>query len=101
LLGVHGVGPETADDILLYAFDRPVFVVDAYTRRLFSRLGIVTGDEKYEDLRQLFQSTLKGNAATYSEYHALIVMHGKDICKVKPRCEQCILATKCQYINEC
>jgi endonuclease-3 related protein len=101
LLGVHGVGPETADDILLYAFDRPVFVVDAYTRRLFSRLGIVNGDEKYEDLRQLFQSTLKGDAAIYNAYHALIVLHGKDICKVKPRCDQCILDKKCQYINEC
>jgi len=100
LLSVYGVGPETADDIILYAFERPVFVIDAYTRRLFSRLGIVSGEENYEALRQLFESTLKADTALYNEYHALIVMHGKDICRVKPRCDECVLAKKCVYISE-
>jgi len=101
LLNVYGVGQETADDILLYAFDRPVFVIDAYTRRLFSRLGVITGDEKYEDLSQLFESQLKAEVTVYSEYHALIVLHAKDICRAKPLCNQCHLSDKCAYINEC
>ena len=101
LLTVHGIGPETADDILLYAFDRPVFVIDAYTRRLFSRLGLISGDEPYETLRMLFQSKLKGDAQLYNEFHALIVRHGKDICRVKPQCNQCKLSDRCTYIREC
>ena len=101
LLQVHGVGPETADDIVLYAFERPVFVIDAYTRRIFSRLGIVEGSEGYETLRHMFESGLQGDAMLYNEYHALIVMHGKDICRVKPRCEQCHMAAKCTYISDC
>ena len=60
LLNVHGVGPETADDILLYALGRRVFVIDAYTRRIFSRIGLITGDEDYESLRQLFESGMPG-----------------------------------------
>lgn len=99
LLSVHGVGPETADDMVLYAFDRPVFVIDAYTRRIFSRLGLFSGDESYEDLRRAFESRLKGDADLYNEYHALIVLHGKDICKVKPRCDECVLTTRCGYIS--
>ena len=96
LLSVNGVGPETADDILLYAFDRPVFVVDAYTRRLFSRLGLVEGGESYEGLRSLFEKRLSSDAGLFSEYHALIVSHGKDICKKKPLCDQCVLQNKCE-----
>lgn len=97
LLDVHGVGPETADDILLYAFERPVFVIDAYTRRIFSRLGLVDGDADYEELRQWFEQRLQPNASLYNEYHALIVIHAKDICKTKPRCEQCCLYNACPY----
>ena len=97
LLQVHGVGPETADDILLYAFERPVFVIDAYTRRIFSRLGIVEGNETYDALRELFEQRLQGDTALYNEYHALIVMHGKDICRVKPDCAQCRMAAKFGY----
>ncbi len=99
LLSVNGVGPETADDILLYAFDRPVFVIDAYTRRLFKRLGMIEGDEHYETLRKLFESTLKKSTDTvqlFNEYHALIVNHAKDYCKTKPNCQQCCLAAQCQ-----
>ena len=95
LLQVHGIGPETADDILLYAFERPVFVIDAYTRRLFARLGMITGDEHYETLRGLFENALDASTALFNEYHALIVVHGKDICKKRPRCGYCTLAGVC------
>jgi len=80
LLGVKGVGPETADAILLYAFERPVFVIDVYTRRLLGALGLIRGDEAYETLRALMQSRLPPAPALYNEYHALIVRHGKERC---------------------
>lgn len=95
LLAVHGVGPETADDILLYAFRRPVFVIDAYTRRLFTRLGAISGNESYEGLRHLFEMSLRGDEPLYNEYHALIVRHAKDICRPKPRCSECCLSRAC------
>jgi endonuclease III related protein len=95
LLSVHGIGPETADDILLYAFDRPVFVIDAYTRRIFSRLGLIDGKEHYEALRGRFEATLKTDARLFNEYHALIVLHGKDICRTKPRCDSCCFERTC------
>lgn len=95
LLSVHGVGPETADDILLYAFERPVFVIDAYTRRIFSRLGLITGDESYENLRQQFETALESDAQLFNEYHALIVINGKDVCRKRARCEQCCLSNIC------
>jgi len=100
LLSVKGVGPETADDILLYAFERPVFVIDAYTRRLFSRLGYVSGEEGYEELRQLFEKRLSRHderVALFNEYHALIVIHAKDYCKKKPVCDVCCLIRQCEY----
>jgi endonuclease-3 related protein len=92
---VHGIGPETADDILLYAFHRPVFVIDAYTRRIFHRLGFIHGTEDYETLRRLFEDTLGPDVALYNEYHALIVRHGKDICRARPKCALCCLARIC------
>lgn len=95
LLAVHGIGPETADDILLYAFERPVFVIDAYTRRVFARLGMIRGDEAYETLRQRFELALGADVTLYNEYHALIVRHGKDTCRKRPRCEICCLASNC------
>lgn len=95
LLGVHGVGPETADDILLYAFTRPVFVIDAYTRRIFKRLGLIEGAEDYETLRARFELRVRKNVAYYNEYHALIVRHGKEICRTRPRCGSCCLADGC------
>ncbi len=97
LLSVHGVGPETADDILLYAFNRKVFVVDAYTRRIFSRLGILAGDESYEDIRAMFEKALKSSASLFNEYHALIVIHGATICKSRPDCKNCVLSNQCNY----
>ena len=97
ILGVYGVGPETADDIVLYAFNRPVFVIDAYTRRIFSRLGLVDGSKKYEELRQYFEGSLPAEPALFNEYHALIVIHGKDYCRKKPLCGECPLAMDCNY----
>ncbi len=96
LLGIHGIGPETADDILLYAFDRPVFVIDAYTRRLFERLGIIGGGESYETLRMTFEQALGPDPALFNEYHALIVRHAKQVCRARaPRCDPCCLAAGC------
>jgi endonuclease-3 related protein len=100
LLAVNGVGRETADDILLYAFHRPVFVIDAYTRRIFGRLALLGGDEPYDEMRERIEAHLRrsrrGLVPLYNEYHALIVRHGKDVCKKsKPRCAQCCLAKVC------
>jgi endonuclease-3 related protein len=95
LLAVHGVGPETADDMLLYAFDRPVFVIDAYTRRIFSRLGLIEGDEPYEALRHGFEKALGPDVPLFNEYHALIVRHAKAACAKRPRCQGCCLARNC------
>lgn len=96
LLAVHGIGPETADDILLYAFARPVFVIDAYTRRIFARLGLIAGDEPYEELRAFCERHIHSDVQTYNEFHALIVVHGKDVCRPKPRCDRCVLRPHCQ-----
>ncbi len=95
LLSVHGIGPETADDILLYAYQRPVFVIDAYTRRLFSRLELLDGELSYEALRATFEKTLPADVAIYNEYHALIDHHAKLVCRPKPKCEECILKAAC------
>jgi len=95
LLSVHGIGPETADDILLYALGKPVFVIDAYTRRLFSRLGLLRANETYENLRLSFESVLRPNVGMFNQYHALIVVHGKNICKRQAECAECCLAELC------
>ena len=97
LLAVHGVGPETADDILLYALGRPVFVVDAYTRRLLSRLGLVQANVAYEELRGLFERELPPDPQLYNEYHARIVLHAKHICRSRPQCSACLLRPRCAY----
>ncbi|OBS10459.1 endonuclease III domain-containing protein [Acidihalobacter prosperus] len=95
LLAVDGVGPETADDILLYAFERPVFVIDAYTRRLFGRLGLLPEKAAYERLRRAFEACLPPDAYHYGEYHALIVAHAKALCRPRPRCVACPLRSDC------
>ncbi len=95
LLSVHGIGPETADDILVYAFNRPVFVVDAYARRLFARYGLARGDERYHQLKAMVEAGLPGDAAILGEFHALIVEHGKRSCRPKPLCESCHLRKHC------
>lgn len=95
LLAVHGIGPETADDILLYAFNRPVFVIDAYTRRIFARLGLIEEAEDYETLRRCFENALDPSVPLFNEFHALIVIHGKNICKKRPLCSNCCLKENC------
>jgi len=96
LLGIHGIGEETADDIVLYAANQPSFVVDAYTRRIFSRLGLADEAWPYERLRALFMDALPQDAALFNEYHALIVRHGKERCrKREPLCDGCPLQPSC------
>jgi endonuclease-3 related protein len=97
LLAVHGVGPETADDILLYAFARPVFVIDSYTRRIFMRLGAIEGKVAYDALRLGFERELGADSALYGEYHGLIVQHAKQACRVRPVCGDCCLRQLCKY----
>lgn len=95
LLSVHGIGRETADDILLYAFQRPVFVVDAYTHRIFERLGLLEHGMGYETVRNRFESALGEDVAVFNEYHALIVQLGKSVCRPRPRCAECCLNPIC------
>jgi len=92
LLGIHGIGEETADSILLYAAKKPVFLVDAYTRRIFNRLGILAENASYGDVQQMFMESLPLYATLFNEYHALIVRHGKEICRKIPGCHDCCLA---------
>ncbi len=91
LLAVKGVGRETADSILLYALDRPIFVVDAYTARIAVRHGLIEPDAGYEQLRELFESNLPQDIQLFNEYHALLVRAGKEFCKTKARCPGCPL----------
>ena len=92
LLNVNGIGPETADSILLYALEKPVFVIDAYTKRVLSRHGIMGDEKSYDEFQELFHSSLEINARLFNEYHALFVKVGKTYCKrKKPLCEECPL----------
>ena len=90
ILSVKGIGPETADSILLYAGGFPVFVVDAYTKRIFSRQKLLSEDMDYHRVQKIFMENLKKDVQLFNEYHALIVRLGKDFCKkTKPKCEVC------------
>jgi len=92
LLSVNGIGPETADSILLYALHKPVFVVDSYTRRILSRHGLIRESAGYEEVQNLFMQNLKDSVKLFNEYHALLVKLGKEFCsKNKPKCEICPL----------
>jgi endonuclease-3 related protein len=95
LLAVAGIGPETADSIALYAAGHPVFVVDAYTRRVFTRLGLLRGGESYDEVQRFFEGHLPRDAGLYNDYHAQIVRLGKDVCRTRPRCPECPLADLC------
>jgi endonuclease-3 related protein len=100
LLSIHGIGPETADSILLYAAHRPVFVIDAYTKRIIGRLGLALASDSYETFQRLFMENLPHDEGMFNEYHALLVRHGKDVCRKTPRCEGCCLAglsSKCHH----
>lgn len=91
LLGVNGIGPETADSIMLYALDKPVFVIDAYTKRVLSRHNILSHEEPYDAFQELFHRHFARDFALYNEYHALFVRICKEHCKTKPHCEGCPL----------
>jgi len=95
LLALKGIGPETADSILLYALEIPVFVVDAYTRRIFIRLGLLDSAASYAETQTCFHTQLDRNVLLYKEYHALIVQHAKQHCRVKPLCASCPLTSIC------
>jgi len=91
LLSIPGIGPETADSILLYAGGKPSFVVDAYTRRILSRHGLIHEEASYEEIRELFMDHLPSDVGLFNEYHALLVELGKRFCKTKPHCKGCPL----------
>jgi len=91
LLSVKGIGPETADSILLYAGNMPVFVVDTYTYRILSRHGLIPDEISYEEIQSLFMDFLDSDAELFKEFHALLVMTGKHFCKKKPKCSGCPL----------
>ena len=95
LLKVHGIGEETADSIILYAARKPVFVIDAYTRRILSRLGFKPSGNSYTALQKLFMDCLPQDEALFNEYHALLVRHGKETCQKHPLCERCCLKNLC------
>lgn len=98
LLARPGIGPETADSILLYAANRPTFVIDAYTRRIFERIGLLHGDEGYDQIRQIFMQKLPEDVALYNDYHAQIVHLAKTCCrKRKPLCQQCPVCNRCRF----
>ncbi|RMG91294.1 MAG: endonuclease III domain-containing protein [Zetaproteobacteria bacterium] len=100
LLAIHGIGPETADSMLLYAWTRPVFVVDAYTKRLLARLGFLPHKVSYDQVQCLFHKHLPRDADMFNEFHALIVEHAKQHCRHVPRCHGCPLGARCIQASE-
>ncbi|MCX8012349.1 MAG: endonuclease III domain-containing protein, partial [Desulfobacterota bacterium] len=92
LLSLYRIGPETADSILLYALNKPIFVIDAYTRRIFSKHGLMKSDDSYNAYQKFFMENLPQDVKIYNEFHALIVHTGYLYCKPKPLCEECPLA---------
>jgi endonuclease-3 related protein len=95
LLAVPGIGPETADSIALYAAGKPLFVVDAYTRRVFSRLGLLRGDLPYAEVQQFVEERLPRDTDLYNDYHAQLVRLGQEACRPRPRCAECPLDDLC------
>ncbi|MBZ0169656.1 endonuclease [Candidatus Methylomirabilis lanthanidiphila] len=98
LLTISGIGEETADSILLYAGDRPIFVVDAYTRRVLERHGLIAANTSYGEIQRLFMTHLPADPALFNEYHALLVAVGKIYCRRTPHCESCPL--RCDLPND-
>jgi endonuclease-3 related protein len=97
LLSVHGVGEETADSIILYAGCKPIFVIDAYTRRIMERFGLGPAKKTYAAYQETFMMHLPHDEELFNEYHALFVRHGKDWCKKKPQCDGCCLSSLCRH----
>lgn len=95
LLALHGIGEETADSILLYAGNKPVFVVDAYTKRVLERFGFEV-ERRYGALQEFFEERLPHDVQLYKEFHALLVRHAKEVCRSKPLCASCFLRKGCK-----
>ena len=101
LLGIHGIGEETADCIVLYAAGKPTFVIDEYTRRIVGRLGVGPGGRgTYGDYQLVFEEALESEAGVFGEYHALLIALGKDVCRKSPLCHGCVLKQVCEYGRE-
>jgi endonuclease-3 related protein len=101
LLSVKGIGPETADSIALYAYDKPVFVVDTYTCRIMVRHGLIEPEAGYEQVREFMEASLPGEIELFNEYHALLVQVGKGYCKPKPKCAGCPLECLPHEVDTC
>jgi len=97
LLSIWGIGQETADSIILYAANKPVFVIDAYTRRIINRIGLAPDSNSYTAYQSLFMDNLPADAGLFNEYHALLVYLGKNVCRSRPLCWQCCLRSICQF----
>jgi endonuclease-3 related protein len=97
LLSVWGIGEETADSILLYAVNKPVFVIDAYTLRIISRIGLAPVSNSYNNYQTLFMDNLPPDTKLFNEYHALLVCLGKDVCRKQPLCQRCCLEDVCHF----
>ncbi len=97
LLSTEGIGPETADSILLYACEQPYFVVDAYTQRIFARYGLLGEGASYQATQEFFQTHLPLDVGLYQRFHALIVEHAKQACRKTPLCDGCALQDQCQF----
>jgi len=95
LLSINGIGQETADSIMLYAADKPVFVIDAYTRRIINRLGLASENTSYSAYQALFMDNLPADTQLFNEYHALLVCLAKDVCRSRPFCSKCCLNNFC------
>lgn len=97
LLSIYGIGQETADSIILYAANKPVFVIDAYTRRIISRIGLALDSNSYTAYQSLFMDNLPADVRLFNEYHALLVCLGKNVCRKRPLCQQCCLCGMCYF----
>jgi endonuclease III related protein len=100
LLDVKGIGKETADSIILYAVGRSIFVIDAYTRRIYSRIGIIKNNSDYDDVQKLFHLHIKRNLRIYRDYHAQIVMLAINYCNKVPKCLNCPLCAMCNFAQK-
>jgi len=97
LLSIHGIGQETADSIILYAANKPIFVIDAYTRRIINRIGLAPDRNSYAAYQALFMEHLPPDTGLFNEYHALLVCLGKNVCRSRPLCQQCCLNNICHF----
>jgi len=100
LLSVHGIGQETADSIILYAANKPVFVIDAYTRRIINRISLAPMGNSYSAYQSLFMDNLPTDTKLFNEYHALLVRLAKEVCRHRPLCSQCCLNNFCNFCGK-